>query len=145
VYDAVTTQAGYEKWIHSQSEFFTPGGKKRQRTEEVKRGDRYEWRWHGYSQEYFETGNILEANGRNRVRFTFAGKCEVSIFIKRERGVTIVELIQSEIPTDEKTKVRLYLGCSWGWEFYLTNMKSVLEGGLDLRNRDVNVKGVINA
>ena len=37
------------------------------------------------------------------------------------------------------------MGCLEGWTFYLTNLKSVIEGGLDLRNKNLDIKGVINA
>jgi hypothetical protein len=37
------------------------------------------------------------------------------------------------------------VGCQLGWTFYLTNMKSIAEGGIDLRNRDIDFKNVVNA
>jgi hypothetical protein len=32
-----------------------------------------------------------------------------------------------------------------GWIFYMINLKSVLEGGLDMRNRKVELKNVLTA
>jgi len=54
-------------------------------------------------------------------------------------------LWQENIPTDEKAKVSWHLGCATGWTFYLTNLKSILEGGLDLRNKDELLTNVVNA
>lgn len=56
-----------------------------------------------------------------------------------------MELVQAKIPTDEISKVRLHLGCQNGWTFYLTNLKSIMEGGLDLRNKNVNIKRVVTS
>ena len=55
-----------------------------------------------------------------------------------------MEFTQSEIPIDDNSKENIRLGCAFGWTFYLLNLKSVLEGGLDLRNKDSELNGVIN-
>ena len=56
-----------------------------------------------------------------------------------------MELTQEKIPLDEESKVNYHLGCMEGWTFYLANLKSILEGGIDLRNKNVNLTKVINA
>jgi len=68
----------------------------------------------------------------------------VRIEIGDDDGETMVELTQSDIPLDEDSIHNLYVGCSRGWTFYLTNLKSILEGGIDLRNRNINLVDVIN-
>lgn len=92
-----------------------------------------------------EAGEILEANGKDRFRFSFgkAGICTVTI--KEENGQHIVELVQDNIPDDEQGKHYWHLGCKTGWTFYLANLKSLLEGGIDLRNKDESLKNVINS
>lgn len=62
-----------------------------------------------------------------------------------EADETIVELTESGLPTDDKTKAGHFVGDSRGWIFYLTNLKSILEGGLDLRNKKMEIKNVITA
>ena len=57
---------------------------------------------------------------------------------------TLVELTQVEIPLDKESKRNIRLGCAFGWTFYLLNLKSVIEGGLDLRNKDMELIGVVN-
>ncbi|RZK15239.1 MAG: SRPBCC domain-containing protein, partial [Pedobacter sp.] len=54
------------------------------------------------------------------------------------------ELTQKNIPTDENSKRNIRLGCHNGWSFYLINLKSVFEGGLDLRNKDNRFKPMLN-
>ena len=56
---------------------------------------------------------------------------------------TVVELTQSRIPDDSDHGI--YVDCSYGWAFYLGNLKSVLEGGIDLRNKNVDIKNVVNS
>jgi hypothetical protein len=38
-----------------------------------------------------------------------------------------------------------HLGCKTGWTFYLANLKSLMEGGIDLRNKNEKIQRVINA
>ena len=57
----------------------------------------------------------------------------------------MVELIQDHIPTDDESKVNIRLGCHTGRSFYLVNLKSVYEGELDLRNKDVDMGGMTNS
>jgi len=87
----------------------------------------------------------LSCNGKDSFKFSFgdAGICTVSI--KEEGLQCIVEILQNEIPADEHGRQYWHLGCKTGWTFHLTNMKSIFEGGIDLRNKDEKIKNVINA
>jgi hypothetical protein len=68
----------------------------------------------------------------------------VDIQLKQEDGYVLVELTQKNIPTDENSKRNIRLGCHTGWSFYLVNLKSVYEGGLDLRNKNENTYPMVN-
>ena len=87
----------------------------------------------------------METNGKDLFKFKFgaAGNCTVKIY--EEEGEKIVELIQDQIPTDEKGKQNWHIGCKTGWTFYMANMKSMLEGGIDLRNKNEKIQNVITA
>ena len=52
---------------------------------------------------------------------------------------------QYNIPTDETGKTDYHIGCREGWVFYLANLKSIQEGGIDLRNKNPGIKKVINS
>jgi hypothetical protein len=65
------------------------------------------------------------------------------VFLKEEEGEKIVELLQENIPSDEAGRHMWHVGCKTGWTFYLANMKSLFEGGIDLRNRNVKLQHVI--
>lgn len=143
IYDAIATSAGIERWFLASAEFTTPEGAVRDGHDHIAPGDAYLWKWYGFPGGSPETGRIVDANGKDRVSFTFSADCIVTISVKGADGVNIIELVQQDIPPDEKLDI--YLGCSTGWLFYLTNLKSILEGGIDLRNKDENIVGVINA
>ena len=145
LYDAWATRKGIEHWFLRMSEYKTPDGMLRKDDETVREGDTYVWRWHGWADDVEERGKILTCNGTDHFQFSFgeAGNCDVRI--KEEAGQMILELEQTDIPTDEHGKQYWHVGCKTGWTFHLTNMKSIFEGGKDLRNKDESVKNVINA
>ena len=141
IFNCLNTRVGIERWFLASAVFKDGAGTKSSNLP-IAPGDTYEWMWHG--SDYVAKGDVLENNGLDRIAFTFEG-CQVAIQIKVEDGVHIVELVQSEIPTDEPSKKQKHVGCSSGWTFYKANLKSVLEGGLDLRNKDAGIKSVINS
>jgi uncharacterized protein YndB with AHSA1/START domain len=145
IYIAWTTRAGLERWFLRMAEFTTTAKNVRGSYEGIAAGDAYRWLWFGYDDTVVETGRVLEVNGKDLLRFTFAGSCVVTVAIKIEAGETIVELQQENIPLDEDARVNYHLGCLSGWTFYLANLKSVLEGGIDLRNKNKDLRKVVNA
>nr|WP_294903163.1 SRPBCC domain-containing protein [uncultured Lacibacter sp.] len=145
IYHAWATTAGMEYWFLRFAEYSTPDGTVRGNTELAQPGDNYLWRWHGYSDDVTETGEILDCNGTDFFKFRFgnAGNCSVRIY--PEQDEMMVELLQDNIPLDEKSKQQYHVGCHGGWTFYLANMKSMFEGGIDLRNKNEHIQHVINS
>jgi len=145
LYDAWATRSGIEHWFLRVSEYKKPDGDLRHNHEHVEAGDTYKWLWHGWPDETVEYGTIIEANGRDFFKFSFgkAGNCTVKIF--RDIGETFVEITQDNIPDDDHGRYYWHLGCKTGWTFYLANMKSLYEGGIDLRNKNELLQGLINA
>jgi hypothetical protein len=139
-----TTGEGLENWFLRKAAFIKHDGTSKNRTTPAEVNDSYEWLWHGWSDEVVEKGKIL-AMSDNFLSFSFGKAGDVDVRIKQEQDETIVELLQYNIPTDESSRVYYHIGCAKGWLFYLTNLKSVLEGGIDLRNRNVELKDVINS
>ena len=145
LYRAWATRKGMEYWFLRECDYRRPGGIVLSPDEFVSTNDVYTWRWHGYPDTSTEQGTILEANGKDFFKFSFgkAGICSVTIM--KELGETIVELMQSEIPEDENGKMNYHVGCKGGWTFYFANMKSMLEGGADLRNRNEQLQEMLNS
>lgn len=145
LYEAWATRRGIEHWFLRMSEYKNSAGQLRDPGEFVSVGDTYAWRWHGWPDEVEERGTIVACNGNDQIDFTFgeAGVCHVRLL--EEAGETIVQLQQTDIPTDERGKHYWHLGCKGGWTFYLANLKSLMEGGIDLRNRNEGLKQVVNS
>jgi uncharacterized protein YndB with AHSA1/START domain len=145
LYKAWATKKGMEQWFLRLSEYKKPDGTLRGANECVEPGDTYRWLWYGWPDDMAETGSILDCNGKDQIKFKFGTAGDCIVHIKTEEGENIVELLQENIPADEAGKQNYHLGCKTGWTFYLANLKSLMEGGIDLRNRNEKVQGVINA
>ena len=145
IYNSWATQGNLENWFLRLAEFTKPDGTIRSRNSKIEKGDTYRWRWHGYSDKVTERGKILKANCKDLLQFTFAGNCIVTVKVKKEKRENILELKQENIPTNNKAKVNFHLGCQTGWTFYMTNFKSILQGGVDLRNKNMKLQKVLNA
>jgi len=145
IFSSWTTSSGLTSWFLRYAEFKTPANSIRPENESVQVGDTYTWRWYGYPDEVDEKGEVLEMNGRDFFAFSFgkAGICTVRI--TEVEGENLVELHQSEIPTDENGMKNYHLGCKTGWTFYLANLKSILEGGIDLRNKNEKLADMLNS
>jgi hypothetical protein len=143
IYNAWTKASEIEKWFLSKATFIdtseTPIGK----DQAIEKGFTYEWNWYLY--DTTEIGKITDSNGKDFIQFTFAGECLVDIKLSAQNDYTIVELTQKNIPADDNSKQGIRLGCDSGWSFFLVNLKSVYEGGLDLRNKDTNLIGMVNS
>lgn len=142
VYDAWTIPEKLEEWFLSKANFYTQTGIQLDRTKNAVGNSNYSWNW--FAQNHHEEGKLSEANGKDFLEFSFAGNCVVQVQLTETDSITLVELSQSNIPLDDDSKEGIRLGCAFGWTFYLTNLKSTLEGGIDLRNKDTSLKGVVN-
>ncbi|MFV8443194.1 SRPBCC domain-containing protein [Flavobacterium sp. LB2P44] len=143
MYDAWAKATEIEKWFLSNATYFDANKNLVAKDTPIEKYFIYEWNWFLY--EGMEKGKIIDTNGIDFIQFSFAGDCLVDIQLSIHDDYIIVELTQKNIPTDESSKQNIRLGCDSGWSFFLLNLKSVYEGGLDLRNKDPKLKGMINS
>nr|WP_121272602.1 SRPBCC domain-containing protein [Pedobacter schmidteae] len=141
LYDAWTKPSEIEKWFLKNAVFYN-AGREIDKENSIKEGFTYEWKWYLYDD--LEKGRINVANGKDFLQFTFAGECLVDVELSLQEEYVEVKLTQKNIPTDDRNKQYTRLGCHGGWSFYLINLKSVYEGGLDLRNKDTRFKPMLN-
>lgn len=142
LYKAWSTASEIEKWFLSKAVFLDHKKNPIGKDHSIEKGFAYAWDW--YLFDSTEYGQITEANGKDFIQFTFAGECLVDVQLSIHDDYVMVELTQKNIPTDDHSKRGIRLGCHEGWSFFLVNLKSVYEGGLDLRNKDHSLKGVLN-
>jgi uncharacterized protein YndB with AHSA1/START domain len=143
IYNYWAIPSNIEKWFLSNAVFCNEKGKELDKNESIIAGSIYNWEWFTY--DVIESGMVLTANGADEIAFTFAGECEVRVSLFEEKGYHFLELIQSKIPQDDTSKIDIRIGCAFGWSFYLVNLKSILEGGIDLRNKNEEIKKVVNS
>lgn len=142
IYEAWTIPEELERWFLEDAKFYDQDNHAIGKQVPADKGSKYKWKWHLYDDT--TKGRIVEANGKDFFQFTFEGECIVEVKLTTERDYTLVELTHKNIPTDDESKQYIRLGCASGWTFYLTNLKSVYEGGLDLRNKDEELHLMIN-
>lgn len=143
IYEAWALPSQIERWFLRTAEYVGFDGKPKDRDLAFEAGDAFLWCWHGYLDDVNESGTVVEANGQDKFAFTFTHGCLVTVTIKEEHGETVIELTQSQIMDDPDRNS--YIDCSYGWTFFLANLKSVLEGGIDLRNKNVDIQNVVNS
>lgn len=94
--------------------------------------DRYRWEWY-YNGGIVGEQWVLSTRPPTKLTFGFGDRMEVEVVLRKQGRMCEVGLRQYRIPTSPLAKQSLHLGCRVGWTFFLTNLKSVAEGGLDLR------------
>jgi Activator of Hsp90 ATPase homolog 1-like protein. len=144
IFNAWSIPGELEKWF-LRSAKFQHNGAELSKNARVQDGDAYEWLWHGHPDTSIEKGTIRHTNGVDTIGFDFSGGAYVTVEIADVGGECICMLTQEDIPTDEHGMVNYNMGCQVGWTFYLTNLKSHLEGGIDLRNKNMRFAGVVNS
>jgi len=137
LYNCWATKEGICSWFLRSAQYVAENGKLRELEEKVQPGDTYRWEWHNWNGE--EKGEILKADGENFLEFSFAGTCRVSITLEEKNNTILLTLKQYSIPTDEKSKMDIYTGCSTGWTFWLTNLKAYLEHGILLNETEIDL------
>ena len=131
------TSAGYETWF-LRSCSFVRDGETLKNEDFILPDDDYTWKWHNW--DGAETGKVLEANGKDKVVLSFAGNNKVTVELKDVEKAVLVTLTQSDIPTDDKTKLEVHFGCSNGWTFWLANLKAKLEHGIMLNETEFDLR-----
>lgn len=139
IYQAWTTPGGLESWFLRKANFYAIAGRLREAHESISKEDVYEWYWHGFDDSTVEKGEVLEVNSIDFLKFTFSGSSVVSVSIESRNGLTILELTQENIPQENDPLKNLLVQCQVGWTFYLANLKSIVEGGIDLRNKRLDI------
>lgn len=142
IFDAWLVPEQIERWFLRSAEYFDAAENPRPRDVPVRSGDRYLWKWHGFPDGAAETGLIVAAEN-DRFEFTFAGGSRVTVTVEAESGESVLRLDQFEISDNDGRNI--VVDCGEGWTFYLANLKSILEGGIDLRNKNDQIRGVINS
>jgi uncharacterized protein YndB with AHSA1/START domain len=129
------------KWFIASANYQSTDGTRRPAFELVVAGDTYYWEWH---QDLSTQGVILDVVENQKLVFTFgdkeAGSDEKIIITVEvtscEDGSTLLRLVQENMADTPQAHVSWYAQCNLGWSFFMTNLKGLLEYGVDLRETD---------
>lgn len=135
VYRAWATAAGLVAWFPNAARYESRSGKSRGKPGLAKTGDLYT-KYFFYGGGIESTGRVIAARKPSLFKITFAPNGEITVRVSKVGKYSLVELVQGKIATSAKARIDSHMGCRTGWTFYLTNLKSVLEGGPDLRELD---------
>jgi uncharacterized protein YndB with AHSA1/START domain len=130
VFRSWVTGSGLEAFFIERAFFKSGAGTTRAPNDIVEKGDQYRWEWR---QPFSVEGEVIAVKDNEEFSFTF-GSMKVSVHFSRVGDQTELVLVQSEIPDTEDGRVFGHLNCRSCWVFFLTNLKSVLETGRDLRD-----------
>lgn len=142
VYESWTKPSKIQKWFLEKAQFSDGYNTIRAADDCIKRKDSFVWKWHNWNFE--ETGSVLEANDKDLVSFTFGAGGKVTVKLVDKKKVTELILTQEDIPADDKSKMNLFVGCSTGWTFWLTNLKAYLEYGITLHAKGLKQEETTN-
>ncbi len=134
-----TTPEGLTSWFLREAHYYRDGYAI-PKNESVQVNDQYVWKWHNWEGE--EKGAVLKIVKPNKIQFSFAQDCIVTVSLELEGNSTLVTLNQSNIPTDEKNKLEIFYGCSNGWTFWLANLKAFLEHGILLNETEFDLTNI---
>jgi len=129
------------QWFIAKADYTAADGTPRMPDQIVEAGDTYKWEWH---QDLRSQGTILEVIENRKLVFTFGDKepgSEEKIIVTVEvsatdAGDTLQRLVQENMADTPQAHVSWHMQCNLGWSFFMTNLKGLLEHGVDLRETE---------
>ena len=137
---ALFTSAGLARWFIGTAVYTDPTGYQRAPADPVKEGDNYHWKWLHKDLEL--SGQVLSVTPCSAT-FTFGEASNVTMALSQEGDRVRVTIRQEALP-DEPYDQDAWVNCYVCWSFFLLNLKSVLENGIDLRETTVDDDELVN-
>lgn len=132
LFTAWTTASGLKSFFIEQIKIVGQDKYLRAEQEQIQNQDKYSWIWrHNYSLE----GVFKEVVQNQRIEFSF-GSMNVALEFQQLSDSTLLRLLQTDIPLTDEAKSTSHMNCRICWTFFLTNLKSVLCHGVDLRDQN---------
>ena len=115
------------KAVHSKAD-----GTVRGPGEQVQSGDQHHWT---YVHDFAHDGQFQRVQKNQLVEFTF-GEMTVSVAFRDVGDATEVDLHQANCATVDPDRAWHHVNCRSCWIYFMTNLRSVLAGGPDVRDHD---------
>ena len=141
VYMFAASAAGICKWFMGTAVYTESDGRELGSNENASRGCSFSWKW--LEKDLEIEGRVLEAAENKKFSFTFGKSFEVSFMLEDSGGRVLFTLHQKYAAGGEKNDFA-HINCCTCWVFFLTNLKSVIENGIDLRETIVSDDTLVN-
>ena len=126
------------RWFVSKCTYFAADGAE---VGQAVAGGTYRWEW----MESTTDQSKVIAVDETTLRFGwYKDKGELEVRFTQAGDETLMELTQSMSGGTEEERIDAQVDCKLGWTFFLANLKSIYEGGLDLRETDPERVPVVN-
>ncbi|MGI9584976.1 MAG: SRPBCC family protein [Acidimicrobiia bacterium] len=132
VFSRFATSAGMESFFVRRARFTSADGTERAADEFYCPGDTYDFE---YVHDFSHGGTILDFEESSLVSFSF-GECGVAIRFREVDGATEVALHQTDCPLEDPQRAWMHMNCRSCWIYFMTNLRSILAGGPDVRDFD---------
>lgn len=141
VYTIAASAAGICKWFMGRAVYTEPDGRELGSSENAYEGCSFCWKW--LEKDLEIDGRVLKSERNNKFSFTFGKSFEVSFILENSGGRILFTLHQKYAADAEKNDFA-QINCCTCWVFFLTNLKSVIENGIDLRETAVKDDTLVN-
>lgn len=135
----ISTSEGLCKWFMGKSAYYYAAGEQRRHNTSAETADTFRWEW--LAKDLSLAGSILESSRPELFRFTFGDAYEVAISLREQDNRIRVELRQQRLASTDEFS---WINCCVCWNFFLANLKSVVEHRIDLRETAVSDEMLLN-
>lgn len=141
VYHYVASADGICRWFMGKAEYIDSDGNILNAADSARKDDTFRWHW--LNKDLSIKGRILEAKNNELFSFTFGTSFEVTFTLRKHNGRVLLTLHQKYAAGSGKNDFA-HINCCTCWVFFLTNLKSVLEHGIDLRETLIDDESLVN-
>jgi len=141
VFVFLATATGICKWFMGKAKYYYKDSNIRLGNDFAQKGDSYLWNWLNKDLEL--KGMVTEVEENKIFQFTFSPLYIVTLRLNSDGKRTQLTLTHEYQESAVKNEFN-YLNCCTCWVFFLTNLKSVIENGIDLRETEVKDEMLVN-
>lgn len=142
VYDYIATPSGIIKWFIGKAKYFYKDSNIRLGNERAQKGDSLLWNWLNKDLEL--KGVVTESTENKTFSFTFSPLFIVSIELTATDDNYTRLTLKQEYQDSATKNDFAYINCCTCWVFFMTNLKSVVEHGIDLREKEIADEMMVN-
>ncbi|MBK8981104.1 MAG: SRPBCC domain-containing protein [Ignavibacteria bacterium] len=141
VFGYLSTGTGISKWFIGSANYFYDAKSIRLGNESAEKGDSFLWKWLNKDLELkgLVTGSVKDKS----FGFTFGPSFLVDMNLSESDKRTKLTLTQKYQDSAVKNEFA-YINCCVCWVFFLTNLKSVIENNIDLRETEADNELLVN-